>query len=93
MAGQGDQGMAALLRGLLSADNDTRAQAETAFGELKKHPDACVSELVQGLRANPDMASRSLCAVLLRKVRGEGQGCDATSRRRDGGPSLSVGAL
>lgn len=71
--------MSALLRALMATDNNTRAQAEAAFGELKKHPDACVTELVQGLRSNPDMASRSLCAVLLRKV-GEGQGRGSRAR-------------
>lgn len=70
MASQDDQAMAALLQGLMSSENEVRSQAETAFAELKKHPDACVTKLIQGLRTNPDAASRSLCAVLLRKVRG-----------------------
>lgn len=43
-------------------------QAEAAFAELKMHPDACAQQLVRSLRHSPSLESRSLCAVLLRKV-------------------------
>lgn len=68
MSAQDPAAFAALLQGLLSSENEVRSQAEQAFTELKKYPDTCVPGLVQGLRSNPDPASRSLCAVLLRKV-------------------------
>jgi hypothetical protein len=58
-----------LLQMLMSAQNEQRSVAEKAFAELKKHPDACASQLVRGLRTSPNLESRSLCAVLLRKAR------------------------
>lgn len=66
--------MAALLQGLMAPENEIRSQAETAFAELKKHPDACVGKLIQQLRTNADPSSRSLAAVLLRKVDGRAGG-------------------
>lgn len=45
-----------------------RPQAEAAFAELKKHPDACAQQLVRALRQSPSLEARALCAVLLRKV-------------------------
>lgn len=45
-----------------------RLQAEAAFAELKKHPDACAQQLVRALRQSPSLEARALCAVLLRKV-------------------------
>ena len=59
----------ALLQMLMSSQNDQRTLAEQMFNELKKHEDVCASQLVRALRASPNMESRSLCAVLLRKVR------------------------
>ena len=58
----------ALLQMLMSAANEQRAQAEAVFGELKKHPDACVSHLLRSLRASADLQARALSGVLLRKV-------------------------
>jgi hypothetical protein len=58
-----------MVQALMSAENEQRARAEAALGELKKHPDACVSQMLRGLRASPSLETRALCAVLLRKVR------------------------
>lgn len=72
----GDQAaFEALLTAMMSASNEQRTQAEAVFGELKKHPDACVSQLIRSLRNSPDLQCRSLCAVMLRKVRGAVRGC------------------
>lgn len=57
-----------LLHMLMSAQNEQRSQAEQIFSELKKHPDACVSQLIRSLRHSPDLQARSLCAIMLRKV-------------------------
>ena len=59
----------ALLQMLMSAQNEQRSHAEKVFAELKKHPDACATQLIRSLRTSPQLESRSLCAVLLRKVR------------------------
>ncbi|KAL4855412.1 Importin-5 [Chlorella vulgaris] len=53
---------------LMSSENEQRSQAEAAFEELKKHPDACAQQLVRALRQSPSLETRGLCAVLLRKV-------------------------
>lgn len=58
----------ALLQMLMSTQNEQRAHAEQVFTELRKHGDACVSQLVRSLRSSPNVESRGLCAVLLRKV-------------------------
>lgn len=58
-----------LLQMLMSTQNEQRSHAEKVFAELKKHPDACATQLVRSLRTSPHQESRSLCAVLLRKVR------------------------
>ena len=58
-----------LLQMLMSPQNEQRSHAEKIFAELKKQPDACASQLVRSLRSSPNLESRSLCAVLLRKVR------------------------
>lgn len=66
----GDAGaFEALLQMLMSAQNEQRAHAELVLTEFKKHPDACVGQLVRSLRGSPDLQARSLCAVMLRKVR------------------------
>ena len=57
-----------LLQMLMSSQNEQRSHAEKLFAELKKHPDACANQLVRSLRTSPNVESRSLCAVLLRKV-------------------------
>ena len=62
------QAFETLLAGLLSQDNQTRAASENAFTALKAHQDACVSHLLRSLRSSPDLQSKGLCAVLLRKV-------------------------
>lgn len=65
----GDAGaFEALLQMLMSAENAQRSMAENVFGDLKKHPDVCVTSLVRSLRTSPDVQARSLCAVMLRKV-------------------------
>ena len=59
----------ALLQMLMSAQNEQRSHAEQIFGEFKKAaPDACASQLIRSLRHSTDLQSRSLCAVMLRKV-------------------------
>lgn len=58
----------ALLSALASSVNEQRAAAEAALTQLRKHPDACAAHLVRSLRSSPDLQSRALCAVLLRKV-------------------------
>lgn len=63
------QAFEALLNALASSQNEQRAAAEAALTELRKYPDACASQLVRSLRSSPDLQSRALCAVLLRKVR------------------------
>ncbi len=65
----------ALLQMLMSAQNEQRSHAEHVFSELKKHPDACVSQLIRSLRNSADLQARSLCAVMLRKVRLEACQC------------------
>ena len=57
-----------LLKMMMSSQNQERSQAEKVFAELKKHPEACASQLVRGLRTSPNLESRSYCALLLRKV-------------------------
>lgn len=57
-----------LLAMLMSPENDQRSHAEKIFAELKTHADACASHLVRSLRTSPEVQSRGLCAVLLRKV-------------------------
>ena len=72
----GDQAaFEALLQAMMSASNEQRTHAEAVFNELKKaSADATVSQLVRSLRHSPDVQSRSLCAVMLRKVRGAAAG-------------------
>ena len=48
-----------------------RPQAEAMLGQLKLAPDACAQQLVRALRTSPDLQSRALSAVLLRKVRAQ----------------------
>jgi len=58
-----------LLQMLMSAQNEQRSHAESVFSELKKHADPCVQHLIRSLRTSPSLECRSLCAVLLRKVK------------------------
>lgn len=58
----------ALLQLLMSTQNEQRTHAEHVFTELKKHGDACATHLMRSLRSSPNLESRGLCAVLLRKV-------------------------
>lgn len=75
----------ALVAALMAAENDQRARAEQALAELKKHPDACISQLVRSLRTSPSLQSRALCAVLLRKVINPAPTAPSLpERRRDG---------
>jgi len=66
---QGDgAAMESLLKALSSIDNNQRNHAEEILEKLKAHPDACVSQLIRSLRSSPELQSRGLAAVLLRKV-------------------------
>lgn len=58
-----------LLQQLMSPTNEDRARAEELFTQCRAHADPCVGQLVVTLRQSQDVGARSLCAVLLRKVR------------------------
>lgn len=58
-----------IVQHMLSANNESRQAAESAFEEAKKQPDVLVGNLVQSLRGNQETEIRALCAVMLRRVR------------------------
>jgi len=58
-----------ILSSLLSPDNATRAAAELRLEEAKKSPDALANALISTLRHSSGVEQRSLCAVLIRRVR------------------------
>jgi hypothetical protein len=58
-----------ILSSLLSPDNATRAAAELRLEEAKKNPDALANALISALRHSSGVEQRSLCAVLIRRVR------------------------
>ena len=66
----GDQGaFEQLVQGLMSSQNQSRQAAEALFNQMKEaNGDACVTNLVALLRTSPQQDSRTLTAVLLRKV-------------------------
>ena len=67
----GDQGaFEQLITALMGSDNQSRQAAEGLFNQMKEaNGDACVTNLVALLRTSPQQDSRTLTAVLLRKVR------------------------
>ena len=66
----GDQGaFEQLITALMGSDNQSRQAAEGLFNQMKEaNGDACVTNLVALLRTSPQQDSRTLTAVLLRKV-------------------------
>lgn len=64
------EAFAVLVGQTLSTDNKLRCGAEELYRELQKaRPDACVTNLLQLLRASHAAEVRSTCAIFLRKVR------------------------
>ncbi|KAJ0407950.1 hypothetical protein ATCC90586_006322 [Pythium insidiosum] len=60
---------AALIAALMANDNQTRKQAEEAYQQLKaQNAAALVGQLVQLLRAAPDVSARAFAPVLLRRL-------------------------
>ena len=59
----------ALIQQLMSADNDSRKQAESLLDQLKQHStDLVVGNLIRLMRQSQNPASRDMGAVMLRKV-------------------------
>jgi hypothetical protein len=85
---QGTSNFDVLVTELMSPNNDSRKAAEAIFQDLKKHPDACLSNLIRGLGSFPSVESRSYCAIILRKVRG----CPGSHMRLCRGPDCLVHA-
>lgn len=57
-----------LVAQLITADNTARQQAEALYDHVKGYPDQCVTMLVHVMKQSQDIAHRSFCAVMLRKV-------------------------
>ncbi len=59
----------ALVQQLMSADNESRKQAESLLDQLKQHStDLVVGNLMRLMRQSQNPASRDMGAVMLRKV-------------------------
>ena len=59
----------ALIQQLMSADNESRKQAESLLEQLKQHStDLVVGNLMRLMRQSQNPASRDMGAVMLRKV-------------------------
>lgn len=61
----------ALIGSLMSPDNATRTAGESMLNELKAQPDTLATCLINALRHSEAVEHRSLCAVLIRRVRSE----------------------
>lgn len=61
----------ALLSSLMSPDNAIRSAGEQMLNELKAQPDTLATCLINALRHSEAVEHRSLCAVLIRRVRSE----------------------
>lgn len=59
----------ALIGSLMSPDNATRTTGESMLNELKAQPDILATCLINALRHSEAVEHRSLCAVLIRRVR------------------------
>ena len=57
-----------LVSQLLSADNESRKQAEAAFEQLKANPDVCCGNLMAVMRTSGNAEHRSFAAIMLRKA-------------------------
>ena len=54
---------------LTSRDNATRQAAEATYASLKETPDALAQHLIRALRQSQHDDVRSMCAIMLRRVR------------------------
>ena len=62
-------GFEQLMSALTSRDNATRQAAEDTYASLKETPDALAQHLIRALRQSQHDDVRSMCAIMLRRVR------------------------
>lgn len=63
------EGFEQLMSALTSRDNATRQAAEDTYASLKETPDALAQHLIRALRQSQHDDVRSMCAIMLRRVR------------------------